>query len=105
MADSKLPKHYVRMQKDYPDYMKAVEAVGEASLAAGPLEKPMNHLIQIAAAAAIHSMTSVKSHTRRALAAGATMEQVRHALLLCTSTLGFPRVQTAVTWAEEAAEK
>ena len=42
------------------------------------------------------------SHTRRALAAGARAEEIRHALLLLTSTIGFPNVAAAMSWADEA---
>jgi alkylhydroperoxidase/carboxymuconolactone decarboxylase family protein YurZ len=56
-------------------------------------------IIILAAAAAIRSEGSVHSHVRRAKEAGATPAEIRHALLLLTSTVGFPTVAAALTWA------
>ena len=104
MSEKDIPKHYQRLLREFPDYMKAVNALGEAVQEVGPLHKPTTHLIQLVAAAAVHSESAVKSHTRRALESGATADQIRHALLLCTATLGFPIVQAALSWALEVIE-
>lgn len=47
----------------------------------------------------------LRSHVRRALEAGATPEEIRHALILLVSTIGFPTVVAALTWAEDVLEK
>jgi alkylhydroperoxidase/carboxymuconolactone decarboxylase family protein YurZ len=41
----------------------------------------------------------VHSHVLRAKEAGATPAEIRHALLLLTSTVGFPTVAAAFSWA------
>ena len=66
---------------------------------AGPIDEKTAQLVQLAAAAAIRSEGSVHSHTRRSLEAGATPEEIRHALILLTSTIGFPTVVAGLTWA------
>jgi len=40
----------------------------------------------------------VHSHARRALAAGATPEEIQHAVIALTSTIGFPNVMAALSW-------
>ena len=95
------PKHFQRLAKRYPEYVSAVEKLGAAVKSAGPLEPKVAELIQLAAAAAVHSEGSVHSHARRALKAGATPEEVNHALLLLTSTIGFPAVAAALSWADD----
>ena len=95
------PNTYDRLKARYPQLLGAVEQLGEAAKAAGPLEPRQAHLIQLAAAAAARSEGGVHSHTRRALKAGATADEVRHALLLLISTVGFPQVVAALTWAED----
>lgn len=95
------PNTYEDLKTRYPNVIGAVEQLGEAAKAAGPLEPKQAHLIQLAAAAAARSEGGVHSHARRALKAGATAEEIRHALLLLTSTLGFPQVVAALTWAED----
>ncbi|HHD63716.1 MAG TPA: carboxymuconolactone decarboxylase family protein, partial [Desulfobulbaceae bacterium] len=51
------------------------------------------------------STGAVHSHARRALAAGATREEIQHTLLLLISTIGFPKVAAALAWVEEPIKK
>ena len=92
------PKNYQSIAKRYPDFQAAVDALGQAAADAGPLPEKVRHLVQIGAAAAIRSEGAVHSHTRRALAAGATAEEIQHAVIAATSTIGFPNVMAALTW-------
>jgi 4-carboxymuconolactone decarboxylase len=95
-----LPKTYLNIKERYPAYIAAVESLGETMAQAGPLDDKTVQLVQLAAAAAIHSEGSVKSHARRARKAGATEEEIAHALILLTSTIGFPTVAAALSWVE-----
>ena len=95
------PKHYNRLAKRYPEYTAAVEQLGETVKKAGPLEPKVAELIQLAAAATAHSEGSVHSHARRARKAGATPDEVNHAILLLTSTIGFPAVSAALSWVDD----
>jgi AhpD family alkylhydroperoxidase len=78
--------------------------LGTAVRHTGPLEEIVVQLIQLGAAAAIRSEGAVHSHTRRALEAGATPEQIRHTLISLTSTIGFPTVVAAISWADDVIE-
>jgi len=44
---------------------------------------------------------AVHSHTRRALEAGATAQEIYHVVLLGLTTLGFPHTIAALTWVED----
>ena len=102
---NKVPvKRYQLMKRRYPELMKAVERLGEVA-AAGPLDEKIKQLVQLGAAAALRSEGAVHSHTRRALECGATAEEVRHALLLLTTTIGFPTVVAALSWADDVIDK
>ncbi len=85
--------------------MTAVENLGKASKAAGPLDEKTCCLIQLAGAAANFSEGSVHSHARRALIAGASPEEIRHAIILLASTIGFPSVSAALSWTDDILEK
>lgn len=98
---TKPPKTYQELRKRHGKFMDAVEALGQAAKQSGPLDEKTAQLIQLAAAAAIRSEGSVHSHVRRAREAGATPEEIRHALILLVSTIGFPTVVAALTWAED----
>ncbi len=101
----KMPKQYTTIRKKYKGLIKAVANLGKAAKAAGPLNKKTSELVQLAAAAAVRSEGSVHSHSRRALAAGAKPDEVRHAIVLLTSTIGFPAVSAALSWADDVLEK
>jgi 4-carboxymuconolactone decarboxylase len=92
------PKNYRSIARQYPHFMAALDALGTAAAEAGPLTEKTRHLVQIGAAAAIRSEGAVHSHARRALAAGATREEVQHAVIAATSTIGFPNVMAALSW-------
>jgi len=103
---NKVPvKHYQLMKRRYPELLKAVEQLGEVAAAAGPLDEKIKHLVQLGAAAALHSEGAVHSHTRRALRCGASAAEIRHALVLLTSTIGFPTVVAALSWADDIIDK
>lgn len=99
------PRNFQSISRQYPDYMAALDAVGKAAAKAGPLPNKTLHLVQIGAAAAIRSEGAVHSHTRRALAAGATHEEVKHAVIAATSTIGFPNVMAALSWINDVTER
>ena len=98
MPTEKLPQNFQKLQDDYPEYMSAVADLGRAVREAGPLDEKTVNLVQLGAAAAQRLEGAVHSHARRALAAGATLDEVRHALIVLTSTIGFPAVAAAMSW-------
>lgn len=98
MEHSKLPRWYAHIRDKYPQFANALENLGETVRKEGPLDQKTSHLIQLAAAAAIRSEGSVHSHARRAMQAGATAEEIYHAVLLLTSTIGFPATSAALSW-------
>lgn len=102
---SRKPALYEQLKQRHPDVLAAVEALGESVRRAGPLDDKTLHLIQLAAAAASRSEGAVHSHVRRALKAGATHEEIQHALLALTSTIGFPNVTAALSWVDDVSSK
>jgi len=97
-------KQYHKMKERHPQLLDAVETLGAAVAKAGPLSEKTRQLVQLAAAAAIRSEGAVHSHARRAVTAGASAEEVRHTIMLLTSTIGFPTVVAAMTWADDVLE-
>lgn len=98
---SEQPGWYLNLKQRFPQYMGAVEQMGEAVRAAGPLDERQAQLIQLAAAATLRSQGAVHSHARRALDAGASREEIEHALVLLTSTIGYPNVAAALSWVKD----
>jgi len=102
---SKLPNQYQRMQKRFKKFTDAVEDLGKTAKDAGPLDEKTSHLVRLAASAAIGSEGALHSHTRRAMEAGAKPEEIYHTIILLTSTIGFPKVSAAVSWADDVIKK
>lgn len=100
-----LPNQYLANRKRYKDLMDALEHLGKAAKSSGPLDVKTAELIQLGAAATVHSEGSVHSHVRRAIAAGATADEVRHAIVLLTSVIGFPSVSAALSWVDDVLEQ
>ncbi|MEN8199845.1 MAG: carboxymuconolactone decarboxylase family protein [Thermodesulfobacteriota bacterium] len=105
MSDSRGPKHYQNLQKRFPEVLDAVKNLGATVRSAGPLDNKTAELIQLSVAASTGAIGSVHSHARRALQAGASEEELQHALLLLTSTIGFPKVAAALAWIQEELDR
>lgn len=98
------PKRYQEIKDKFPKLLDAYEKLGEATHD-GPLTHKEVHLIKLAASACIKSEGAVHSHTRRAREAGATDDEIRHAIVLLTSTIGFPSMMAALTWVDDVLKK
>jgi len=102
---NKVPvKQHQKIKARHPQLLDAVDALGVAVAESGPLGEKERQLVQLAAAAAIRSEGAVHSHARRAVEAGASAEEVRHAIIVLTSTIGFPTVMAATSWADDVLE-
>jgi alkylhydroperoxidase/carboxymuconolactone decarboxylase family protein YurZ len=44
---------------------------------------------------------AVHSHCRRALEAGITPEEIRHAIVLSVTTVGFPSMMATLSWVDD----
>ncbi|MFP4392548.1 MAG: carboxymuconolactone decarboxylase family protein [Desulfohalobiaceae bacterium] len=99
------PQHFQNLQKSYKPVLEALGQVGQAVRESGPIQEKQAQLIQLAASAAIRSEGAVHSHTRRAIQAGASPEEVRQTLLLLISTIGYPTVAAAFSWAEDVLQE
>lgn len=101
VAPGKLPARYLHFQKAYPEVFKAYDALGAATQKAGPLPSKTRALVKLAIAVGARLEGAVHSHTRRALEAGCTSEEIRHVVLLATTTLGFPATMATFSWVDD----
>ncbi len=101
----RLPKRFVQFQQDFPEVYQAYAALGDATQVAGPLDAKTRALVKLSMAIGSAMEGGVHSHTRRALEAGCTAEDIRHAVLLGTTTLGFPTMMKAMSWVDDIIKK
>ena len=102
---TKYTKNYDWILQNFKAVMEKQQQLGKAVREAGPVDEKNSQLIQLGAAAAIRAEGSVHSHVKRALDAGASADEIYHAIILLTSTIGFPAVAAALSWAREIVEK
>lgn len=101
MRDEHLPEVYLRFRSDYPSVSTALDALGEAVDGAGPLEERTARLVKLGLAIGASAEGSVRSNARKALAAGASPDEVRHVALLAITTCGFPAAIAGIGWVDE----
>jgi 4-carboxymuconolactone decarboxylase len=98
---SSLPTRYTKFQKAFPAVATALEQLGVSLENAGPLDAKTAELIRLAIAIGGRSEGAVHSHTRRALEAGATPDEIRHTVLLAMTGIGFPSAMAAMSWVDD----
>src|SRR4030042_5124326 len=102
---SYLPEIYKEFQKKFPEIAKAYDGLALSCHRAGPLDKKMRRLIKLGIAIGINSEGGVRSHARRALGEGISADEIRHAVLMATTTAGFPTMIASMKWVEEVIKK
>jgi AhpD family alkylhydroperoxidase len=98
---ARLPKAYEDFKRSYPKIWQAYDRLGGTVHDSGPLDKKNRELLKLAMAIGARLEGAVHSHTRRALEAAATAEEIYHVVLLGVTTLGFPHTVAALTWVED----
>ena len=99
MADR--PRTYESFRKTHKTIADAHESLGKAVAESGPLDAKTVALVRLGIATGSLREGAVHSHTRRALEAGASPAEIRHAVLLAGTTLGFLGMMSALTWAND----
>ena len=98
---SQPPSFYMEFRKKYPELANAYEALGEECQKAGPLNPRERAIAKLAIAVGSGLEGGVHSHTRRALDAGVTADEIRHVVFLAMTTIGFPSMMKSFSWIED----
>jgi len=96
-----LPDFYERFLENFPEVGRTYNELSAACKSAGPLDARTAELIKIGVSIGGRLRGATRSHTRRALKAGASQEEIRHAVLMATTTIGFSGMMTGLAWVEE----
>jgi 4-carboxymuconolactone decarboxylase len=59
------------------------------------------HLVKLGISMGMRHEGAVHAHTRKALAAGWTPDDLRHAAVLAATTMGWPNMMAAYLWVED----
>ncbi len=100
-----LPKRFEKFQKEFPEAAAAYEKLGEIIHSSGPLNEKTRALIKIAISTGARLEGAVHSHTRKAIEAGCTVDEIKQTVLLALPTIGLPSTMAAMSWVEDILEK
>jgi 4-carboxymuconolactone decarboxylase len=96
-----IPKAYTNFIDEYPEIGTAYHELGKAVATAGPLDQKTRFLIKIGIAVAAGLEGGTHSAARKALDAGCTPEELRHAVLQALTTIGFPSMMKGLSWVDD----
>ena len=83
-------------KKDFPEIYQGHEALGKRiHEEGGPLPDKVRWLVKVAVSGATGHVLALETHIAKAKKAGATDEEIKHALLLIIQTVGFPSFMEA----------
>lgn len=99
--EKKLPSAYRRFASEQPRIVKAYEELSAATLDEGPLDRRTAELVKIGIAVGARLEGAVHSHVRRALEAGASPDEIRHAVRQALTTVGFATMMAALGWVND----
>ncbi len=91
-------KKHAEIYEAYEAYGKMIHEKG------GPLEEKTRWLIKIAISAVSQHEFALRTHIRKAKAAGCSCEEIEHALLLVAPSAGFPKTMQGLMILKEEQE-
>ena len=97
---NKPPQAYREFMARFPKLGRAWDLAGEAG-SEGPLDAKSVRLIKLAVAMGAMREGAVHSSVRKAVAAGATADEIDQVTALCAGTLGFPSVVALYSWTRD----
>ena len=97
---AKPPVTYQRFSKRYAKLRDAWDLAAEAGKE-GPLDEKTRRLIKLGIAIGNMGEGAVHSSVRKAVAAGASNEEIYQVLALAAGNLGFPSSVAVFTWIED----
>src|SRR5512132_1702944 len=96
-----LPAIYMRVREQYPEVVGALDQLARVSDGAGPLDDRSCRLVKLGIAIGALAEGAVRSNARKALDAGASVDEIRQVSLLAITTSGFPTAIAGLRWTEE----
>ncbi len=102
---SKLPKRFTTFVENYPRVGAAYQELSEAIGEAGPLDEKSRALVKLGLCIGAGLEGGTHSQARKALEAGATPDELRHAAMQAMTTLGFPTMMRGLSWIEDVIAK
>jgi len=98
------PRSFQDFVRRFPKLGKAWELLGEGAAEAGPLDEKTLRLVKLGLAIGSRQEGAVHSGVRKALAAGASLEELEQVVAAAASLIGLPATVMVYQWVKEEAE-
>lgn len=98
-----LPNIYLQFLERFPEVAEAQGALARAVRDRNSFDDRTDRLITLALAIGAEAEGAVRSNVRKAIAHGATLDEVRAVALNAITTCGFPTAIAALSWIEDVA--
>lgn len=102
---AKVPGFYRSFLDRFPDVGDAYQDLSRACKEAGPLDERTAELVKLGISIGAGMAGATHSHTRKALEAGASRDEIVHAVLMATTTVGFPNMMRGLSWVQDVFEE
>jgi len=96
-----VPEIYADYRERFPEVAAAMDGLGAATQAAGPIDERTQRLVKLGLAIGGVAEGAVRSNARKALATGASEEELRHVAMLAIATCGLPTAIAGLQWIEQ----
>lgn len=96
-----MPKLLDDFKAQFPDIWGAYERLKERCDQQGPLDTKTAELIKVSVSAALEHEGGLIAHISQARTAGASPDEIYHAILLVTGLVGIPAVLAAFATAKD----
>ncbi|MFG2053212.1 carboxymuconolactone decarboxylase family protein [Micromonospora sp. NPDC048930] len=101
MEEDYLPGIYVQFLERFPEVAEAQGALARTIRERNPFDDRTDRLIKLAMAIGAEAEGAVRSNVRKAMAHGASLDEVRAVALAAITTCGFPTAIAALNWIED----
>lgn len=99
------PEYFETFKQKYPIVAQDFDKLAQDCVHAGPLDMKLRRITKLGAAIGIGSHGDIQNHVMQALNEGFSPYEIRHAVVLTLTTVGFPRMIEAMVCAEEIISK
>jgi 4-carboxymuconolactone decarboxylase len=96
-----LPEIYTDYRERFPEVAAAMDGLGAATGAAGPLDERTQRLVKLGLAIGAVAEGSVRSNARKALDLGVSTDELHHVAMLAITTAGLPTAIAGLQWIDE----
>jgi len=100
----KPPRTYEQFTARFPKLKKAWDLLGQAG-DEGPLDDKTRRMVKLGVALGAQKEGAAHASVRKALAQGATRDEIEQVVALAAGTIGLPAAAAAFTWVRDILDK